>query len=100
MSNPRYRVIGKELPSLDSESGPKRVWVDDSQIHPDHIIIDSDWSHIHRNEVISLRDWLTEWLDHDPDAELRIRVNILRESLNRSADDIIAAVREHDRRNG
>jgi hypothetical protein len=36
----------------------------------------------------------------DPDTELRIRVNILRESLNRSADDIIAAVREHDRKQG
>ena len=57
-----------------------------------------------KSEVPALIAFIQQWLDHDPERELVEKINELRDepSLQRfsKTPDIIAAVREHDRKYG
>ena len=73
MSNPRYRPISQTLTGRNCLTGEEaRVSVDDSQNFPDHIHLFPQAPSIDlpREEVERLRDWLTAWLEYDPDAEV------------------------------
>jgi hypothetical protein len=68
--NKHYRVIGTDFHGKSADGKLRDVFVDNSQKFPNHLYFVADQIHLPREEVVKLRDFLTDWLERDPDADL------------------------------
>jgi hypothetical protein len=95
------------IPGRPSAGIKTNMHLDESHYHDGHLYVAvgngvDDLLHLPRESVVKLRDYLTAWLEYDPDAELREEIMNIRSSRGYSADEanqkIIDLVREHDKK--